>query len=198
MIFPWTKPEAIEHYLSCTQSIASHFQYPCFFNGLLLHLFLFNTDGWDNNSLMEASRIHAIKDMSVEVIKYGCHFSECSKGVEHLHQLVKSLKSMSETSFIVSCPPPELIVFNRDNSGWIQATIKVVKNIYQRISPDFEFIQKQVAVLEGNKAVFPSLHRDSTALFHLRFQAILDNILGEFHFEGIFDGLEFNFSCFRV
>lgn len=175
MIFPWTKGEAIEHYLSCAESIAANFQYPCFFNGLLLHLFIFNTDGLDNCA--EMSRIHAIQEMSVAVIKYGCHFSDFSKGVENLHQLVKSLKSMSETSFNVSCPPPELIAFNT-NSLWIQTTIKTVKDIYQRICPDFNFIQKQIAVFQGNKHVFPSLHKDATSLFHLRFQTILDTLLG--------------------
>ena len=168
----------VSEYLECLHNVGEQFQYPCFYNGLLLHFFLFNAES-QMCQLEEPARIRSISHMTTQVIQYGGEFSHFSKGVDCLQQLVSSLNKMRR--FVHTRNAKEKILamqslsFDDNRSSEM---IGIFHKVFEQISPDYDFIHRQMRSLKGDQSVFPNLHFEASRLFHSRFSSILDNLTG--------------------
>lgn len=179
-LVPLDNPEGVEAYRTCLDDISSQFQYPCFYNGLLLHFFLFNTEGWDDNNLVEKSRISNIKRVTLDVIKFGCQ--DFTKGTDSLPALSTSLAKMlclSSKPFVRQLIPKLLITWTVQEGNWIDNKISLFQEVYTKICPDMKYLRNFIATFTGDMKSFPNLHNQSLSLFHLRFQSILDLLSGK-------------------
>lgn len=157
----------VDKFLQCVRYIGKGFNNPGLHRGLLLNFILFNTK---NRDLEEFKRIQAIQEVSKELIDPDVRLS----------QLIDTLMIMVEfsTSFMSPTSWQQSIMLPMTNEEQILVLncIHLYRDAMKVIRPDESYAYRFIQMMLGNPEHGERVHREGLALFHARFQVILDKL----------------------
>lgn len=178
---PFDNFEMVHEFLKCVENIKKHFQFPCFYNGLLLHYILLDTKNslWHGERYLLENTKHL--ELAQDVIMAIMQKEEltCCKVMPILCDTLAQMFCFSFMNMVSSIEPKSSLSGSVMEAEWkwFHWCIDMFQHVYDTIAPDFSSVQKQIAVVRNADFSYTEeLNLESKNMFHIRFQAILDHL----------------------
>lgn len=175
-LVPLDNVERVNEFQVCIDNIRDYFQFPCYYNGLLLHYLLLDTRNCQNDTLENKRHLELAQDVIFAIIQN----DDVTPSGRFLSVLCDTLTKMIHLSSVKIAPiePKSSLsggVMEVEWKWWNWCT-DMFQHVYDTFAPSYDSVRKQIAIVSGDFSEMQDLTRESRNMFHMRFQIILDQL----------------------